>query len=96
MTAGWGCRVAFQAHGRPAPEDARGKQHFLNFRYRYDGHNQLRAHLQLFLDAYNHARRLKPGFPRWIDVLPVPCAEFGNLLGMLARHGRPHHTGRDG
>jgi transposase InsO family protein len=28
-------------------------------RYHYDGHDQLRAHLQLFLDAYNHARRLK-------------------------------------
>jgi transposase InsO family protein len=26
-------------------------------RYHYDGHDQLRAHLQLFLDAYNHARR---------------------------------------
>jgi transposase InsO family protein len=28
-------------------------------RYHYDSHNQLRAHLQLFLDAYNYARRLK-------------------------------------
>ena len=28
-------------------------------RYHYDSHNQLRAHLQLFVDAYNHARRLK-------------------------------------
>jgi transposase InsO family protein len=28
-------------------------------RYHYDGHEQLRAHLELFLDAYNHARRLK-------------------------------------
>jgi transposase InsO family protein len=28
-------------------------------RYHYDGHDQLRAHLELFLDAYNHARRLK-------------------------------------
>ena len=27
--------------------------------YHYDTHNQLRTHLQLFLDAYNHARRLK-------------------------------------
>jgi transposase InsO family protein len=27
-------------------------------RYHDDGHDQLRAHLQLFLDAYNHARRL--------------------------------------
>ena len=25
----------------------------------YDSHDQLRHHLQLFLDAYNHARRLK-------------------------------------
>jgi transposase InsO family protein len=28
-------------------------------RYYYDNHDQLRAHLQLFLDAYNYARRLK-------------------------------------
>lgn len=28
-------------------------------RYHYDGHQQLRAHLDLFLDAYNHGRRLK-------------------------------------
>jgi transposase InsO family protein len=28
-------------------------------RYHYDTHDQLRAHLALFLDAYNHARRLK-------------------------------------
>ena len=28
-------------------------------RYHYDGHQQLAAHLELFLDAYNHARRLK-------------------------------------
>ena len=28
-------------------------------RYHYDSHDQLRAHLALFADAYNHARRLK-------------------------------------
>jgi transposase InsO family protein len=28
-------------------------------RYHYDRHDQLKAHLQLFVDAYNHARRLK-------------------------------------
>ena len=28
-------------------------------RYHYDSHNELRTHLGLFLDAYNHARRLK-------------------------------------
>jgi transposase InsO family protein len=28
-------------------------------RYHYDSHDQLEAHLDLFLDAYNHARRLK-------------------------------------
>jgi transposase InsO family protein len=28
-------------------------------RYHYDNHDQLRTHLGLFVDAYNHARRLK-------------------------------------
>jgi transposase InsO family protein len=28
-------------------------------RYHYDSHDQLRTHLDLFVDAYNHARRLK-------------------------------------
>lgn len=28
-------------------------------RYHYDSHAQLRTHLHLFVDAYNHARRLK-------------------------------------
>ena len=28
-------------------------------RYHYDTHAQLRRHLDLFIDAYNHARRLK-------------------------------------
>lgn len=28
-------------------------------RYHYDTHDQLREHLQIFVDAYNHARRLK-------------------------------------
>src|SRR5687768_3320591 len=28
----------------------------------------------------------KPGFPRWIDARPVPCAECGSILSMLGRH----------
>ena len=28
-------------------------------RYHYDSHDQLRQHLQLFIDAYNQGRRLK-------------------------------------
>ena len=28
-------------------------------RYHYESHEQLRSHLKLFVDAYNHARRLK-------------------------------------
>jgi hypothetical protein len=28
-------------------------------RYQYDSHDQLQQHLELFIDAYNHARRLK-------------------------------------
>jgi hypothetical protein len=28
-------------------------------RYHYDTHGQLREHLQIFVDGYNHAHRLK-------------------------------------
>ncbi len=28
-------------------------------RYHYASHHELRQHLQLFIDAYNHGRRLK-------------------------------------
>ena len=28
-------------------------------RYHYNNHDQLRQHLQIFIDAYNHGRRLK-------------------------------------
>jgi len=37
-----------------------------------------------------------PGFPRWIDVLPVPCAEFGSSLRMLAGQRWLHYVVRDG
>src|SRR5687768_12553119 len=42
-------------------------------RYHYDSHDQLRTHLQLFLDAYNHARRLKTlrGLTPYEHVLQV-------------------------
>lgn len=42
-------------------------------RYHYDTHEQLQAHLQLFVDAYNHARRLKTlcGLTPYEHVLQV-------------------------
>jgi len=42
-------------------------------RYDYDSHEQLRTDLQLFLDAYNHARRLKTlrGLTPYEHVLQV-------------------------
>ncbi len=42
-------------------------------RYHYDSHDQLRTHLRLFLDAYNHARRLKTlrGLTPYEHVLQV-------------------------
>src|SRR3954462_6225284 len=42
-------------------------------RYHYQSHEQLRTHLQLFLDAYNHARRLKTlrGLTPYEHVLQV-------------------------
>ena len=42
-------------------------------RYHYESHDQLRTHLQLFLDAYHHARRLKTlrGLTPYEHVLQV-------------------------
>ena len=42
-------------------------------RYHYDSHDQLRTHLKLLLDAYNHARRLKTlrGLTPYEHVLQV-------------------------
>ncbi len=42
-------------------------------RYHYETHEQLRAHLQLFVDAYNYARRLKTlrGLTPYEHVLQV-------------------------
>src|SRR5687767_15725723 len=42
-------------------------------RYHYDSHDQRRTHLKLFLDAYNHARRLKTlrGLTPYEHVLQV-------------------------
>ncbi len=42
-------------------------------RYHYETHEQLRAHLQLFVDAYNYARRLKTlrGLAPYEHVLQV-------------------------
>ena len=42
-------------------------------RYHYETHEQLRAHLQLFVDAYNHARQLKTlrGLTPYEHVLQV-------------------------
>jgi hypothetical protein len=40
--------------------------------------------------------RPEPGFPRWINILPMPCAEFTGQLRMLRGHGRVHQVGRGG
>ena len=40
-------------------ERARAKEATVR-RYHYDSHHQLRQHMQIFLDAYNFAKRLKP------------------------------------
>src|SRR5215510_8525636 len=39
-------------------ERARAKEATVR-RYHYDSHHQLRQHMQIFLDAYNFAKRLK-------------------------------------
>jgi len=49
-------------------------------RYHYDNHDQLKAHLDLFLDAYNHARRpktlkgLTPAQFIWKEWQPSPTS----------------------
>jgi transposase InsO family protein len=50
--------------------------------FHYDSHDQLRAHLQLFLDAYNHARRLKTlrGLTPYAFVLQAWTKEPGPPL----------------
>src|SRR5215213_7543173 len=52
-----GCRATFQAHGRPAPEDARGKQHFLNFFPLPHGQGSLRPTPLSGLTAGNRGAR---------------------------------------
>jgi len=43
-------------------------------RYHYDSHEQLRDHLQLFVDAYNHAHRLKT--PRGLTPYERVCQDW--------------------
>ena len=45
-------------------------------RYHYDSHDQLRDHLQLFVDAYDHARRLKT--LRGLTLHQFICAQYQN------------------
>jgi transposase len=42
-------------------------------RYHYDSRDQLQQHLQLFIDAYNHGRRLKtlPGLTPFEDIARI-------------------------
>jgi transposase-like protein len=60
-------------------------------RYHYESHDQLRAHLQIFLDAYNHARWLKTlrGLTPYEHVLQVWTKEPERF------RLDPHHTSRD-
>jgi transposase InsO family protein len=58
-------------------------------RYHYDTHDQLRAHLNLFVDAYNHARRLKTlrGLTPYEFICQVWTKEPGRF-----RLDPSHHT----
>ena len=51
-------------------------------RYFYETHNQLRAHLQNFLDAYNFARRLKTlkGLTPTLLLCPVCGSHHGRRV----------------
>ena len=58
-------------------------------RYHYTTHDDLRMHIQLFLDAYNHARRIKAlrGLtPYEFTIIPGPANQNGSGLN---RHTTP-------
>ena len=61
-------------------------------RYRYENHDQLSTQLQLFLNAYDHARRLKTlrGLTPYEHVLRVWTEEHN------ASDSTRHTTSRDG
>jgi transposase InsO family protein len=58
-------------------------------RYHYDSHDELRAHLQLFLDAYNHARRLT--MPRGLTPYEFVCQTWTKEPGRF-RLDPSHYT----
>jgi hypothetical protein len=62
-------------------------------RYHYDSHEQLRAHLQLFVDAYSHARRMKTlrGLMPYEHVLQVWTKEPEGFR-LSRSHHMPDHT----
>ena len=59
-------------------------------RYHYDSHGQLRTHLQLFLDAYNHARRLKT-----LRASPYDTSFSLDEKARTLQNWIRHHTYRD-
>ncbi len=58
-------------------------------RYHYGSHHELRAHLQLFLEAYNHARRLKA--PRGLTPYEFICRAWTKEPERF-RVNPSHHT----
>jgi hypothetical protein len=52
------CRITARSNGQVEKMNRTIKDTTVK-RYHHDTHVQLRVHLQLFVDAYNHARRLK-------------------------------------
>lgn len=60
-------------------------------RYHYSGHDELRAHLRLFLDAYNHARRLKA--PRGLTAYEFICRAWTKEPERFKIHPSHHILG---
>ena len=68
-------------------------------RYHYDSHDQLRAHLRLFLNAYNFARRLKTlrGLTPYEHICKVWTSESDRFMQNPLHHtpGPNRLGGRD-
>ena len=60
LTAGSACAESLNPDAAQVERMNRTLKEATVRRYHYDSHHQVRQHMQIFLDAYNFAQRLKP------------------------------------